>query len=271
MPVRPPAALALLAITACASRTAARAADPSGPRAAALTPYTDSIPGTLVTWQMVPVPGGPVTVGDSTLTVASFWIGRTELLWDAYDVFAFLERDSGVAGGDAVARPSRPYGAPDHGFGHRGYATLSVTRAAAEAFCAWLSIRTGKRYRLPTEAEWQRAATLALGDGPLAPERRDAIAWHAGNSGGRAHAAATRQPDALGLSDLLGNAAEWVMPADGRLVTRGGSWRDPPARVDARARAVQDYTWNETDPQLPKSRWWLSDGSFVGFRIVREP
>ena len=97
------------------------------------------------------------------------------------------------------------------------------------------------------------------------------IAWHAGNSGARAHAAATRQPDALGLYDLLGNAAEWVVPADGRLTTRGGSWRDPPERVDARARGVQDYTWNETDPQLPKSRWWLSDGSFVGFRVVREP
>jgi hypothetical protein len=41
--------------------------------------------------------------------------------------------------------------------------------------------------------------------------------------------------------------------------------------VDGDARAVQDYRWNETDPQLPKSAWWLSDGSFVGFRLVREP
>jgi formylglycine-generating enzyme required for sulfatase activity len=261
----------VLAIAGCASRVAPRADDAPPSRALILAPYTDSIPGTLVTWEMVPVPGGPVTLGDSTLVVESFWIGRTELLWDAYDVFAFIERDTGVVGVDAVARPSRPYGAPDHGFGHRGYATLSVTRAAAEAFCAWLTARTGRRYRLPTDAEWQRAATLALGGGPLTTERRDAIAWHAGNSGARAHTAATRQPDALGLYDLLGNAAEWVVPADGRLTTRGGSWRDPPERVDARARAVQDYTWNETDPQLPKSRWWLSDGSFVGFRIVREP
>jgi len=33
----------------------------------------------------------------------------------------------------------------------------------------------------------------------------------------------------------------------------------------------QDASWNERDPQIPKSRWWLSDGPFVGFRIVREP
>ena len=37
-----------------------------------------------------------------------------------------------------------------------------------------------------------------------------------------------------------------------------------------RARAVQDESWNERDPQLPKSRWWFSDGPFVGFRLVRE-
>jgi len=264
-------ALVILAIAGCAGPGTTGTPTPARPSAPHPAPYTDSIPGTLVTWEMVPVPGGPVTLGDTTLEVAPFWIARTELLWDAYDVFAFLEPAAAPRGADALARPSRPYGAPDHGFGHRGYATLSITRAAADAFCAWLTARTGRRYRLPTDAEWQRAASLAVGDGPLAPERRDAIAWHAGNSGSRAHAAATKQPDAVGLYDLLGNAAEWVVPADGRLVTRGGSWRDAAERVDAAARAVQDYTWNETDPQLPKSPWWLSDGSFVGFRIVREP
>lgn len=266
MPRRLLHALLLLANARCAGPVTT---DPPTP-APVRTAYTDSIPGTLVTWEMVPVPGGSVALGDTTIDVPPFWIARTELLWDVYDVFAFLD-PAPATGADAVARPSRPYGAPDHGFGHRGYAALSVTRAAAEAFCAWLSHRTGKRYRLPTEAEWQRAATLALGDGPLSPERRDALAWHAGNSGSRARAAATKQPDGLGLYDLLGNAAEWVVPTDGRLVTRGGSWRDPAVRVDADTRALQDYTWNETDPQLPKSAWWLSDGSFVGFRIVREP
>ena len=54
-------------------------------------------------------------------------------------------------------------------------------------------------------------------------------------------------------------------------MTRGGSFRDAAERVGPAARAVQDDSWNERDPQLPKSRWWLSDGPFVGFRIVREP
>ena len=43
------------------------------------------------------------------------------------------------------------------------------------------------------------------------------------------------------------------------------------ATATAAARAVQDDSWNLRDPQFPKSRWWLSDGPFVGFRLVREP
>ena len=81
----------------------------------------------------------------------------------------------------------------------------------------------------------------------------------------------TRKPDALGLLDLFGNAAEWVTTSDGARVTRGGSFKDPANAVGPSARAVQADAWNERDPQLPKSRWWLSDAPFAGFRIVRNP
>ena len=56
--------------------------------------------------------------------------------------------------------------------------------------------------------------------------------------------------------------------ADGTRVTRGGSFRDALETTGPAARAEQDSSWNERDPQLPKSRWWLSDGPFVGFRLV---
>jgi formylglycine-generating enzyme required for sulfatase activity len=81
----------------------------------------------------------------------------------------------------------------------------------------------------------------------------------------------SRPPDALGLFDLFGNVAEWVATGADERVTRGGSYRDTADRVGPRARAVQDPSWNETDPQLPKSRWWLSDGPFVGFRLALTP
>ena len=223
--------------------------------------YHEKIDGTLVSFEMLLVPGGD--------GVQPFYIGVTEVTWDMYDVFA-LELDQGAPRGkaDAIARPSNPYGAPDYGWGHAGFPVMSVTRAAAEAFCAWLSLKTGKAYRLPTEAEWARAAQLAAGPA-LTDATRDAIAWHRGNADGRTHAVGTKSPDGLGLFDLLGNVGEWIVPADAALVLRGGSFRDAPDTIGVASRAVQAPSWNETDPQLPKSKWWLSDAPFAGFRIVR--
>jgi formylglycine-generating enzyme required for sulfatase activity len=229
--------------------------------------YRESIAGTAVSFEMVPVPGGTATVEGKPVTVAPFYIGRHEVSWDLYDVFAFGLDTKDAAGADAVARPSQPYGAPDYGWGHAGYPAISIARPAAEAFAQWLSTKTGKKYRLPTEAEWQRAADLAAGGAALTDARRDELAWHRSNAGAKTHPSGTKKPDAHGLFDLFGNAAEWVGGTEWP-VTRGGSYRDAGDSVGPSGRAVQDDTWNERDPQLPKSRWWLSDGPFVGFRLV---
>jgi formylglycine-generating enzyme required for sulfatase activity len=237
----------------------------------------DSIPGTLVTFELVSVPGGMVTMpgrDGKRVEVKPFLIGRTELTWEAYDAFTLsgapdVDRGEGLP--DAKARPSRPYGAPDYGFGHAGFPTMSVARTGAEAFCVWLSEKTGKRYRLPTEAEWLRAAELAIGSGPLSTRDLDALAWHSKNSEEKTHAVGAKRADRIGLYDLFGNVAEWVVTDDSTRATRGGSYRDDPTRVGPGLRALQDDSWNERDPQIPKSRWWLSDAPFVGFRIVREP
>lgn len=262
--------VALMSAGGCA--TAASEAASAQSATQELAPYTERLAGTLVEFEMVPVPGGTVVVDGREVKVGPFWIGRTEVTWDMYDVY-MLRLDEGSADeiADAVARPSMPYAVPDYEWGHDGYAAISIASGAAAAFAEWLSAKTARRYRLPTEAEWQHVAMLAAGGARLERERLDAIAWHAGNAGRRTHAVASREPDALGLFDLFGNAAEWVTTADGGFVTRGGSFRDPPGRVGPHARAVQDATWTERDPQMPSSVWWLSDGPFVGFRIVREP
>ncbi len=251
----------LIALAGCLLACAPSAADPAGMRTEPVrAAYADTIPGTLVSFVMVRLPGEP-----------ALWIGATEVTWDAYDVFAYrLDQPAGEAGSDAISRPSRPYGAPDYGWGHQGYPAISVAAPAAEAYAAWLSSVTGKRYRLPTDAEWSRAAAAGFGYAPVASARLDSVAWYAGNAGGRSHPVGSRAPDALGIYDLLGNAAEWVTGPDGRHLTRGGSWRDPPAEAHPGARAGYSTGWQERDPQYPKSRWWLSDAPFVGFRIVRE-
>lgn len=238
---------------------------------------------------MVPVPGGSFTVTDPAdlsvkriLKVGDIWIGKTEVTWPEYDVWR-LSLDHEPAERrrvDAVSRPSRPYGAPDSGFGHSGFATLSVTVHAAEEYARWLSKKTGKNYRLPTTDEWQYACYLGIGvtkvEGEtLMPsfntEDRDAVAWYVSNADLATHAVASKKANALGVYDTLGNAGEWARNEAGVAALHGGSYRDEGANVHCGARLEQTRAWNSTDPQIPKSTWWLSDGPFAGFRVIRDP
>jgi formylglycine-generating enzyme required for sulfatase activity len=236
--------------------------------------YTESIPGTVVTFDMVHVPGGKFkTAAGSEVEVKPFWIEKHETTWDEFDIYCYqldLTDKEKAEGVDAKARPSKPYGAPDFGFGHAKYPALAATYHSAVMYCEWLSKKTGKQYRLPTEAEWEFAATAGGADpGPKGDELDD-YAWYWDNSDDKTHAVMKKKPNAWGLYDMLGNALEWCTAAEGKGVGRGGAWDDKPEDVTAGKRREQDRTWNSTDPQQPKSRWWLSDGKFIGFRVVRE-
>lgn len=256
-----PLALALLA--GCASAAPA----PVGPgspgvsaasAAAELEPYEQSIPGTLVDLELVPVPGpdGPL------------WMSATEIPWDVYDVYVFGLGGSGAPSPEAgVSRPSQPYILPGDAFGHEGHPAVGVTYFAAEKFTEWLSAATGHRYRLPTGEEWE----LACRAGGGVPADLSTQVWYRATAGARTHPVGTLEPNRLGLHDLLGNAAEWVSTGDGEGVVKGGSFESGPPDLTCELEAEYDPSWQMTDPQLPKSRWWLSDAPFVGFRVVREP
>jgi formylglycine-generating enzyme required for sulfatase activity len=248
---------------ASAAGAAAQARD--GP---SFVPYAEGIAGTLVSVEMMPVPGGWVQMAGGRVEVAPFWMSRTEVTWDAYDVFVYRLDRRDTAAADAVSRPSRPYVLPGDHFGHRGHPALAMTYHAAAAFAAWLSAKTGRRYRLPTEAEWELACRHA--GGPADSTGLAARAWHWDNARDRTHPVGGLAPNALGLHDLLGNVAEWVAGADGGPVAKGGAFTDEAAEVACGASKRQTPAWNASDPQLPKSRWWLADAPFIGFRLVRE-
>lgn len=151
----------------------------------------------------------PLPVGDG----AKRSLSSTEIPWEAYDAFLFRleEKDPSFPPGvDAIARPSQPYITMDRAFGHAGYPVISVSYRGAQGFCAWLSTRTGRKFLLPTEAEWQVAARA---DGT--PPDLAATAWTRETADRKTHPIGTKAPNTLGFHDLLGNAAEWCTAPDG--------------------------------------------------------
>ncbi len=238
-----------------------------------LEAYEESVDEALVEIDMIPIPPGSIVVegekGPQKVEVGPIWVSRTEIPWDLFDVYAFESEDGGD-GEDAILRPSRPYGAPDRGFGHRGYAAISMTALVAEEFAQWLSMRTGKNYRIPTEDEWEYACRAGREE-PIAEDELDDHAWYWDNAFDETHLIGELAPNAFGLYDMLGNAAEWCIGTDGEPLACGGSFMDKAGDVGCSARKTPSAKWQETDPQIPKSKFWLTDGPFMGFRVIRVP
>lgn len=229
-------------------------------------PFVQDIPGTVVTFKMVPIPDGT----HQTKPIKNLYISETEVTWDAFDIWAFkldMTTEQIVKGVDAQSRPTKPYGAPDRGYGHNGFAAISMSYYAAETYCKWLSAKTGKKYRLPLEHEWEYAARAGATENPTNLEE---IAWFWENADDAAQRCATKKPNAWGLYDMLGNVSEWVQGSNGKPVTCGGSFTHKAKDIRFDYRQTQQPKWMERDPQNPKSKWWMPDGHFVGFRVVCE-
>jgi formylglycine-generating enzyme required for sulfatase activity len=163
--------------------------------------------------------------------------------------------------------------APAEGAADRPVVTISWN--AANAYCAWLSEKTGRLYRLPTEAEWERAARAGTstiwpwGDA-FDPAR---LAWE-GNSAAASRPVGSFPANPWGIHDMLGNTWEWVLdcfqddfyavsPSRDPLLLdedcwvpgiRGGSFRDGPE-------------WCR--PGYRINTWWWGEYDSIGFRVAR--
>ncbi len=292
--------------------------------------YSDTIPGTSVAFEMVPIPGGKFLIGSAAneaergedegpqveIHLPPMWVAKHEVTWAEYrqymelcNVFEKFD-DAGIRQImdtneiDAITAPSKLY-EPSFTFsvgeGPR-HPAVSMSQYAAKQYTKWLSLLTGRFYRLPTEAEWEyacRAGTntaYGFGDDPA---DLAAYAWYYDNADDETHPVGGKKPNAWGLHDMHGNASEWVLDAydaqryaqlatsqetisseaaffDNKTlfprVLRGGSWNlDPPDCRSATRRQSNDDEWRSYDPNSPTSPWWFAsdESQDVGFRIVR--
>ncbi len=258
---------------AAKQKAAIHKAPPTGP----LKSFVETLPGSLVKVAMQPIPAGSINIRGQQVAIKPFWIAKTETAWEAFDAFvasgpASVAYDQTEYPVDAIARPSKSYILPDLGWGHNGYPAINIANITAQMFCRWLSKATGKKYRLPSEAEWEFACRAgASGPVLLTGPLLEKSAWYEANSDMIAHPVGTKQANAWGLHDMYGNPGEWATDVTGKQILCGGTFRDGARQMKSESRKRQTPRWQETDPQLPKSRWWLSDAGFVSFRIVCEP
>ena len=253
------ASIALLQqATAPAANQPAKPATP-GATASPAPAFADRIKGTAVSVEMMAIPGCDGT--------PAFWAARTEVPWELFDAFIYgFDAKSGdsTPESDAVTRPTKPYVSVDRGFGHQGWPAISMSSKGAVQFCEWLSRKTGRTYRLPTLAEW---ACMARASGVTA-ESAPRHAWTDADADVRTHRCGEKPADRAGLVDLWGNAAEWCTDGQGKFFVMGGSYRDEKIDPAAMKPVPETPEWNDSDPQFPKSVWWLVDGPFIGMRVV---
>jgi formylglycine-generating enzyme required for sulfatase activity len=282
--------------------------------------YTDVISNTDIKFDMLPIPAGKYLMGSPPtekdrkpdegpqheVEIEPFWMGKCEVTWDEYEVFMFtldverrkvlhLSTNENDKLADALARPTKPYTEMSFGMGKDGFPAISMTHYAARMYCRWLSAKTGRYYRLPTEAEWEyacRAGTstaYSFGDDA---EKLGDYGWYFKNAGESYKKVGKKKPNPWGLYDMHGNAAEWVLDqyiADyysqfrGKTAieplavpktlyphpVRGGSWQDDAEALRSAARCPSNKEWKQQDPQLPQSVWYYTDAQFVGFRLLR--
>ena len=296
-------------------------ADSEAANESEMKPYEELIEHVGTKFKMLPIPSGKFMMSSPEgeadrredegsqreVEISAFWMGATEITWDVYDGWAadmdlFRMKAMNIkpsprdpfAEKYQTSQPTKPYCDMSFGMGTRGYPAICMTDHSARTFCKWLTAKTGRYYRLPTEAEWEyacRAGTktaYSFGDDPA--DLGD-YGWFIDNSEEVYQKVGKKKPNPWGLYDMHGSVAEWVLDqydeegyqlVDGQKkdplavptklyprVVRGGGWNQFAEDCRSSARASSNEEWQKQDPQNPKSIWYHTDARHVGFRVIR--
>ena len=178
--------------------------------------FTETVPGTNAAIRMVAVPGGEFLLGSPAdeprrgadegpqkrVRISRFFMAETEITWRQFWSFynetmsegrtppSVIYEANSRPGLDAVSGPTPPFGFPDQGWGMGERPAITMTHYAAETFCLWLSLKTGKTYRRrPQEVRSQGPPQPLRGgyddDRPLRDLQRQLPVPDAGAPGGQ--------------------------------------------------------------------------------------
>jgi S1-C subfamily serine protease len=183
-----------------------------------------------------------------------YWMAQAETTVRAYQRFVEVQYEEAPRPVTFHQTPSDP--------------VVTVSWKQADAFCRWA------KSRLPTEAEWEYAATVASSYEPDIQldevGRLNQIAWFRLNSENRTHPVANKFPNASGLFDMLGNVWEWT--ADWYDSYKGAEVTDPKGPGTGKFRVMRGGAWNSVPAQLRYSGRLHSlpdmHDETVGFRCV---
>ena len=260
---------------------------------AEMKPYTNVIPGTEVSYAMVPIRGGEYTMGSPAnepghqpdeapqhkVRISPFWMEQCEVTWNEFELFMFPDEERKFKDSiatepyvdkisDAVSRPTKPYVEMSFGMGKDGYPAISMTQHAANKYCQWLSAKTGHFYRLPTEAEWEyacRAGTTTAYSFGDDPSQIGDYAWYKKNSDFKYQKVGRKKPNPWGLYDMHGNVAEWCLDQYEATYDKfpGSIANDPWVKATTPyPHVVRGGSWDDTPDLLRTSARKASDKSW---------
>jgi len=131
------------------------------------------------------------------------------------------------------------------------YPVEGVSWNDAQIFIRELNRRTGKTYRLPTEAEWEYAARSGgrkeKWAGANDSKDLDALSWNRANADTKSHAAGTKRPNGLGIHDMSGNLWEWVADWYSAEYYKKSPRQNPPGPARGKERVQRGGCWFNED------------------------
>lgn len=230
--------------------------------------YTETTAG--LNMDMVFVKGGTFKMGDNfgdgdndekpvhDVTLSDFYMGKTEVTQKQWRM---------IMGSD----PSE--------LAFKGCDNCPVERVSwndVQEFISKLNQKTGKTYRLPTEAEWEYAArggNKSNGYKYAGSDNIDEVAWYTSNSGSKTKPVAGKKPNELGIYDMSGNVYEWCSDWYGDYSTSAQT--NPKGASSGSSRVFRGGSWGNNAQDCRSARRSSNTptrrGNNLGFRLVRVP